>query len=128
MKRIIIAFTLITSISIYAQSEKIYNHGKIYWGTFDGDKGELVGNLDFHADIIQIKLVDTDYFIYAKDIEGKNFKSKFARVGNKKDVFMDDSGKEYMIFPEKNSINILCLKPLVKGKNLLLMMQIKDVY
>lgn len=125
---LIIAVTF--SSNAFSQSEKTYNSGTIYWGTFDMENQDIVGDMKKYADIIQLKRIDYDYFVYAKDSKG-NFRVKYSKINNEPNVenkYVDEDGVEYLINEKNDTIYILCLKPLPNMSNKYMILKITDVF
>ncbi len=126
-------FTLILtslSISLFAQIEKTYNHGTIFWGTFDSEKQNVIGELEKYADILQLKKVDYDYYIYAIGIKGEKFRFKFSKIRDfeMNNKYIDETGAEYLIHERGNTLLMICLKPLPNMVNKFMMLKIVDIY
>lgn len=115
----------------FSQSEKIYNSGTIYWGAFDVDKQDIIEEMTKYADVIQLKRIDYDYYLYAKDKSGKKFRSKYSKIYNEPNVknkYIDENGVEYLINENGNTLYILCLKPLPNVNNKFMILKITNVY
>lgn|GEM_PF-4451540 len=111
-KLLVLIMFVISSI-VFSQSQKVFSSGDIYWGAYDLSKNDIVGSLEYYAKVTQIKLIDNDYFIYAIDRKGKNFRSKFSKINSNVDnKYIDETGTEYLIESSGNTLYILCLKPL----------------
>ncbi len=122
---IIVIMLLAFNVSALAQSEKKFNSGTILWGAFDSNTKDIVGNLSKYADVIELKRIDNDYYVYARDLKGRLFRTKYSKVNNK---YIDETGIEYLISEQGNNIHILCLKPLPNMSNRFMIMKITDIY
>lgn len=131
LKNLLLLIILSLSTLVYSQSEKNYDSGEVYWGAFDIDKQDIVGEMTKYADVIQLKRVDYDYYVYAKDTNGKNFRSKFSKINNEPKVnnkYIDENGTEYLIDERGNNLFILCLKPLPNVENKFMILKITNIY
>lgn len=129
-------YILIFCISTLSLAQTIitekFSSGKMYWGAFNAEKKEIVGNLDFRANVINIeKSYDSSrtyyYKITSTDTSGKTSTLKFYGIVNQPEHFIDDNNLEYIILENNEQINILCLKVLPKGENLYLYITIVDI-
>lgn len=130
-------FCLIPTITIlsffvshvaYCQSSKTFSSGIIYRGAFDIEKEKVIDEMEIYAYITQLKMVDYDYFIYAKDKKGENFSIKFSKINddsNINNIYIDAYGNEYIIIAKGNNLNILSLAPPIPGiENIHMLLQI----
>lgn len=129
IKSALVLSLLMLSISVFSQTQKVLENGTIYWGAFDMDKLQLVdGSLEKNADLIQLKIVDDDYFVYYQDLEGKKFRSKFSKIVNEENSFnkyLDEYQNEYYIFESGKNLYLINLKPLPRMRNKYMMLVIK---
>ncbi|MDV3739005.1 hypothetical protein CMU11_18085 [Elizabethkingia anophelis] len=127
-KKIILIILFISPILLFSQSHKSFNSGVIYWGAFDANKMKPVeGSLEKYADLIQLKMVDTDYYVYARDKQSKEFRVKFSKIVNNEDSFnkyLDEDGNSYYIFNQSKGLSIISLKELPNMKNKYMMLVI----
>lgn len=124
LKCLIVLLLLGFSINIHAQSEKKFSSGTIFWGVFDTNSKDIVGNLSKYADVIELKRIDYDYYVYAKDKNGELFRTKYSKVSNR---YIDETGTDYLINEQGNTIYILCLKPLHNMPDRFMILKITDV-
>ncbi len=122
-KYLLLVFALI-SIFGFSQVSKTYTSGIVYWGVFDAEKKYIVGKLEKESEILTLKKIDFDYFVYSIDAKGSKSRSKYTRINNE---YFDEFGEKYLIEEKDNSIFLLCLKELPNYTNKFMILKITDL-
>ncbi|ODM55190.1 hypothetical protein [Elizabethkingia meningoseptica] len=131
VKKMILTILFFSPILLFSQSYKSFNSGVIYWGSFDADTMKPVdGSLEKYADLIQLKMVDNDYYIYARDKQSKKIRFKFSKTVSSEDSFskyLDEDGNSYYIFDQSKGLSIISLKklPNMKNKHMMLVIAVE---